>query len=278
MTFRHPMLDYRFSRLAGVRDSVRWALVLSVTVATILMLFFLPRITQDQAYHHFADDRTLLGIANFWNVVSNIPFMFIGVCGFILLRKQWKQDLFSDWYELVPYVGLFFGIFLTAFGSAYYHSYPDDGSIVWDRIPMTVIFMSFISIVLLERLGHKTGFWLFWLILLLGMGSVAYWRWTSIYGVGDLRYYAWIQFYSPVFVVLILYLFPEPFPPVSDIAGIFMIYALAKVCEYFDYGIYRAMHVFSGHTVKHFVAAASLLWVLIMISKRKHQVVRAVRD
>lgn len=274
--FRCPVFDYRLSKLATIRTSVRWMIVLSVTVATILALFFLPRIPQDQAYHHFADDRALLGVANFWNVVSNIPFMLIGIGGFVLLRNQWKRGLFSDWYELVPYIVLFFGAFLTAFGSAYYHYSPDDSSLVWDRIPMTIIFMSFVSIVLLERVGHKIGFWLFWLFLLLGIGSVAYWRWTSIYGDGDLRYYAWVQFYSAVFVALILYLFPESFPPIRDVIWILLLYASAKVCEYFDYGIYHAIHVVSGHTLKHFVAAASLFWMLIMISKRKRRVAKAV--
>ena len=275
MTFLHPMFGYWLSKPAVIRTSVRWAIVLSVTVATILLLFFLPRIPQDQAYHHFADDRTLLGIANFWNVVSNIPFVLIGIGGFILLRNQWKHGLFLDWHELVPYVGLFFGMCLTAFGSAYYHYYPDDSNLVWDRIPMTIIFLSFVSIVLLERVGHKTGFWLFWLFLLLGIGSVAYWRWTSINGDGDLRYYAWVQFYSAIFVALILYLFPESFPPIRGVIWILLLYVLAKVCEYFDYGIYHAVHVISGHTLKHFMAAASLFWVFIMISKRKRRVVKA---
>ena len=42
--------------------------------ASLGFLALLPKIPQDQAYHLFADQRVLVGIPNFWNVVSNIPF------------------------------------------------------------------------------------------------------------------------------------------------------------------------------------------------------------
>ena len=33
------------------------------------------------AYHHFADQRSLLGIPNFSDVTSNLPFLLVGVAG-----------------------------------------------------------------------------------------------------------------------------------------------------------------------------------------------------
>jgi hypothetical protein len=36
-------------------------------------LFFAPPIPQDNAYHLFVDNRTIAGVPNFWNVVSNLP-------------------------------------------------------------------------------------------------------------------------------------------------------------------------------------------------------------
>jgi hypothetical protein len=38
----------------------------------------LPPILQDQNYHHFADERTLLRVPNFWNVVSSLLFIGVG--------------------------------------------------------------------------------------------------------------------------------------------------------------------------------------------------------
>jgi hypothetical protein len=44
-------------------------------------LLLLPPISQDQSYHHFADQRTIFGIPTFWNVVSNVPFLAVGAAG-----------------------------------------------------------------------------------------------------------------------------------------------------------------------------------------------------
>ena len=47
----------------------------ALSLAAVLLLSPIP---QDQGYHRFADGRSLLGIPNFWNVVSNLPFVLIG--------------------------------------------------------------------------------------------------------------------------------------------------------------------------------------------------------
>jgi hypothetical protein len=90
-------------------------------------------IVQDQAYHAFADTRRLLGIPNVWNVVSNLPFVAVGAAGVALLRKD------------AAATALFVGILLTGFGSSYYHLAPDDGTLFWDRLPMTIGFMALLA-------------------------------------------------------------------------------------------------------------------------------------
>jgi len=44
-------------------------------------LLLLPAMPQDQSYHLFADCRAVAGIPNFWNAVSNLPFLAIGAAG-----------------------------------------------------------------------------------------------------------------------------------------------------------------------------------------------------
>ena len=62
-------------------------LVLIVLMAASLAgLLLVPAIPQDQAYHLFADQRTLFGIPNFWNVGSNIPFVVAGAIGLAQFR------------------------------------------------------------------------------------------------------------------------------------------------------------------------------------------------
>ena len=59
-----------------------WLLAFALIGA--LFLFTSP-VPQDPAYYLFADSRTLLSVPNFWNVVSNLPFMFIGIWGFYVV-------------------------------------------------------------------------------------------------------------------------------------------------------------------------------------------------
>ena len=121
--------------------------------ASLAALRLLPPIPQSQDYHQFADQRTLLGIPNFWSVVSNLPFIAIGAVG--LLRHR----------EDPATVVLFAGIFLTGFGSAYYHWDPNDGSLFWDRLPMTLSFSAILAGVVAERLDARTGAILLWPLL-----------------------------------------------------------------------------------------------------------------
>src|SRR3984957_8411077 len=56
-----------------------------MAVSLVALLLPLPR---DQGYHDFADQRILLGVPNFWNVVSNIPFIVIGALGLRQSRRD----------------------------------------------------------------------------------------------------------------------------------------------------------------------------------------------
>ena len=88
-----------------------------LAAASLAGLALLPKIPQDQAYHLFADQRTLLGIPNFWNVVSNIPFVAVGAHGLARFRNN------------IATIVLFLGFVLTGIGSAYYHLAPSDGTL-----------------------------------------------------------------------------------------------------------------------------------------------------
>jgi hypothetical protein len=46
--------------------------LVGLIVASLAILPLLPPVPQDPSYHQFADQRTLLGIPNFWNVISNL--------------------------------------------------------------------------------------------------------------------------------------------------------------------------------------------------------------
>src|SRR5882724_11485131 len=117
--------------------------LLGLMVVSLAGLLLVPPIPQDQSYHHFADQRTLLGVPNFWNVVSNLPFIAIGAAGL----RQFHRD--------PAIVVIFLGIFLTGFGSSYYHWNPTDGTLFWDRLPITLCFMAIFAAVIEERVSAR---------------------------------------------------------------------------------------------------------------------------
>jgi hypothetical protein len=155
--------------------------------ASLAILLFLPPVFQDPDYHNFADRRMLLGIPNFWNVVSNAAFLAAAAFGIRTLRSR---ATFTETWERHAFGILLAGTVTVAFGSAYYHLRPDSATLFWDRLPMTLVFMSLFAATIGERINLRIGRRCLLPLLALGVTSVAYWKIT-----GDLRLYGIIQFY-----------------------------------------------------------------------------------
>ena len=51
----------------------------ALAALSLLALGLLDPIPQDLAYHNFADTRALFGLPNAYDVLSNIPFLLVGV-------------------------------------------------------------------------------------------------------------------------------------------------------------------------------------------------------
>ncbi len=220
-----------------------WVL-LGVTAASLAALLFLPPIPQDQAYHHYADQRAWLGIPNFWNVVSNIPFLLVGAAG---LRLSGPPSMRI----------IFLGIFLVGFSPAYYHWTPSDATLIWDRLPMTLGFMAILANIIEERVSEKAGALLLWPLLVLGIASLIVWRFTD-----DLRLYGWVQFFPMMALLLIFVLFPAKHTGTVNWLIAAALYAAAKLPELYDASIFSAVHAVSGHTIKHLLAAVACFFIL----------------
>lgn len=225
----------------------------SVVVA-IGVVVSLPPIPQDMAYHAFADDMRLWGMANAKNVLSNLAFVIAGIVGLIKIRSLPQAKVTRMWrffYSAVVLVGL---------GSAYYHWFPSNETLVWDRLPMTLCFAALTACVCAERIGAKVGRLLFVPLIVSGVLSVLYWWVTEKYGVGDLRPYIFVQYFPMILLPLLLLLFPKPAKPNTSYWVLLASYIIAKVFELQDYQVYSlTSHVVSGHTVKHLLAAAGIM-------------------
>ena len=76
-------------------------LLLAFAAILIASVFFIDRIPQDPAYHQFADARILMGVDNFWNVVSNLAFGVIGAAGLWYLRVRNRPGLIDEKSRLI---------------------------------------------------------------------------------------------------------------------------------------------------------------------------------
>lgn len=244
----------------------RIAVLVAITIAAIAYTTSLPPIAQDAAYHNFADHRNFLGIANFLDVASNAPFLFVGVWG-LFVTFNWRTACRSKG-ERWLYAVFFIGVALTFVGSSYYHLHPDNARLVWDRLPMTLGFMGILSAVLAERVSLKAGLVALPWLVSGGIASVAYWYVTEIRGDGDLRPYSLVQFGSVLIVLATLLLFRPAYTQQKWFFVALAAYVMAKAFETLDRVVYAALHLVSGHTLKHLAAAAAAYCIVQMLRQR----------
>ncbi|QLZ70564.1 hypothetical protein FOLKNPGA_03378 [Legionella sp. PC1000] len=242
-------------------------ILLGSALLMLVLGLLLPPIPQPQSYHHFAEQRTWFGIHNAWDVLSNLPFALVGIWGLFLLFFDNKIQ-FIERSERWIWVGISLGLILVALGSGYYHLAPDNRRLVWDRLPITVVFMSFFAALISDRINSQLALWFWPFLLFMGIFSVLQWYASELHGTGDLRLYVAVQAYT-ILVAFIMLLLPSHYTRSWDIAVVALLYSLSKVFEIYDNQIYRFCGgMTSGHTLKHLAAALAAFWLIRMMWKR----------
>jgi hypothetical protein len=244
---------------------LRWraALLLSVSLGVIVAVAMADPVPQAPLYPVFADQRPMAGIPNFLNVMSNLPFLVIGILGW---RTIAANEASVTAATRLAWVIFFFGIALTAFGSGYFHLQPNNDTLVWDRLPMTISFMSLVSIIVSEYFSPRLGRQILIPLLLLGAASVAWWAYTESQGAGDLRPYAIVQFLPILLIPMIILLYNARSDLGRYVWWMIGFYFAAKVAEQLDDNLFALGGAVSGHSLKHLLASlapASLLYGLM---------------
>jgi hypothetical protein len=229
---------------------------------------FAPRVPLGMNYHEFADQRTILGIPHGFDVLSNIPFVLVGMWGVVFLLRSVNQVAFSESWERIPYLVFFAGAALTGLGSGYYHLAPGNARLVWDLLPMTFSFVAIVDATIVERISTRAGARLLLPLMALGAASVAYWYVGELQAQGDLRFYLFVQFCPAVVIAVIIGLFPARYSRTQDLMLAFLFYVLAKLFELLDGPIYSLGRIVSGHTLKHITAALACYCILRMLRLR----------
>ena len=241
-------------------------MLLLSSVITALVIILVPSVSQDPEYHNFVDQRNISGIPNFWNVVTNVPFLVLGITGFFKIQKQVLTGVLPDLFK--AHLTFFLGLFLTGLGSGYYHFDPSNSTLVGDRMAITVTFMSFFVLIFGESISTRTASRLLVPLLFLGLASVVYWNITENMGTGDLRFYALVQFLPMLIIPLLLLFYGSCLSGRRLILAIIMVYGLAKIAEMFDEQIYEWIGL-SGHSLKHLIAAFGAFLFLKGLEVRK---------
>ncbi len=250
--------------------TIKYRILIGTSVAALVVAMLAPRIAQDPLYHQFADQNAFLSIPNTLNVLTNLLFGWIGIEGLYRLLRQKSLNIVNAVYP--AYQGFFAALILIAAGSGYYHWTPDNQTLVWDRLPMTLAFMSFFTILLAERISVSLARMLFPVLIGVGIASIIYWNLSEQNSQGDLRPYALIQFLPMLLIPLILLLFTSSYSRSSDIWWFLAWYLIAKICETFDAEILNGLKVLSGHSLKHIAASIGCLVFLRHLRCRKDAV------
>jgi hypothetical protein len=245
----------------------RTTYIVAFTALCAAAALFWPAMPQPLSYHEFADQRAFFGVPNFFDVASNIGFVMPGLVGLFIAGSP--RTAFISPLERLPYVVFFTGMLLTSVGSSYYHLEPDNERLFWDRLPMTIAFMSLIAAQITERVSRRAGIALLGPMLLIGAWSVVYWRATERAGEGNVVPYGILQGYSVVILLVIAALLPSRYTRERDIYWVFAWYVIAKVLEALDPYIFAIGNLFSGHTVKHLAAGVAGLVVCRMLLRRE---------
>ncbi len=243
-----------------------WAVV-AFTALCAAAAVLIPPVPQPLDYHDFADQRTFLGIPNFMDVVSNAAFVAAGLAGLVIALG--RRAVFAQPVERIPYAVFFVGLVLTGVGSAYYHLAPDNETLFWDRLPMTIAFMSLIAAQIVDRMSVRAGLALLGPMLAVGVWSVVHWIVTERAGAGNVVPYAVLQVYCMVIVLGMALLHRSRYTRGEDVYWVFAAYLAAKVFETFDREIFDLLAgTVSGHTLKHLAAAASGAVIAFMLAHR----------
>ncbi len=245
-------------------ERYRGSLLLLVAGAVTVTLFMHGPIPQVAGYNDFANQCSWLGLPHAENVLTNLPFLLLGMWG------MWRICHFqiASKMEKLAWVGFFVGITLTAFGSSYYHLEPNNYRLVWDRLPITFSFICLFTAVVAERISTRFAAISFLPMVAYSLSTVIYWYLTQTWGVGDMRPYILVQLLPLLLLPLIMVLYAPRYTHGWMLLLVALWYVLAKVCEGFDNTLYQWMGHLSGHGIKHLLAAMACAQVIWMLEKR----------
>ena len=228
-----------------------------------------PMVPQAVHYHDFADQRALGGLVNAMDVLSNLPFLCVGVWGLwqavVRVPRAVQASGARPWLVLV-----FAGLVATAMGSSYYHMAPSDWRVFGDRMGMVPVFAGVLGLALQSVLHQRAA--VVTALCLLVAGPVSLWLWLQ---TGQLLPWAVMQAGGMVLLLVLAvwqWRHPVAAPHIQwPLAAVVAWYALAKVLELGDGAVWTLSgHLLAGHGLKHVAAALALVPLVQMVQRLRN--------
>ena len=274
-------MNYSTIAIARQRPFAGIAVLAFIALAMAGIALSLAPILQPQAYHNFAEQRTMLGIPHFGDVITNVAYLAVALLGFKFLQSRDGKAALATFEDRLPYIVFFAAVGAVAVGSAYYHANPTNQTLLWDRLPMAVAFTAILAAFVGDRVHARSGaFVVLPVAVALSIGSLVYWQLTETAGRGDLRFYFLVQASAIVLIPLICVLFRGRHTSGRFVVYILVLYGLGIASEQLDVRIYEALGgIVSGHTIKHVLTALAIYMVVPMLrqtNERQHETAPAL--
>lgn len=241
-------------------------LILGLLLFTFILWPLIP-VEDPPEYYLFADQRRLWGIPNAFDVLSNLAFLFAGAYGLLPRRagphaEKPRAESPSKPGSSLSTHHFFISLLATSsllvfFGSAYFHWNPVFERLFWDRLALTLVFSTLISLFIVDRVHPLWGLRSSFLLIPLALFSAIGWRFHIL----TLRPYIVLQFGGFLLLIGLLFLCPRGLISNRSTWMGLASYAVAKFFEIQDVTIFAVSGLISGHTLKHFFAGLALFLI-----------------
>jgi hypothetical protein len=238
-------------------------LYLAALFVFIIMALFYGPISQPQEYHDFADDREILGVPNALDVMSNLAIIYPGVVGLAFIHESRNRTQVSE-DEISIQITLFSGMILTFAGSVWFHLDPTDSTMLWDRLGMSVVIGSCISLLIHDMWDRNLAAKIHLPIIIASIVSVLWWPVFD-----DLRVYFIVKHHPFILFPIFLLCGRRIYDKVSGYYWGLSMFLLATIFEFADQQIFEITGIISGHTLKHIAAGIGLWFLMVMIRDRE---------
>jgi hypothetical protein len=234
-----------------MRERERVAILAGLAALAVVVIACTVTITRGPGFHHYADTRSLLGIPNAGDVLSNIAFLIVAARGL--------GHVYVSLGRLVC-----IGVAAIGVGSGLYHVAPSDLLLAFDWAPIVITLGLLCAAVIRDRGGP--GGTAAIVAVAFAIGSVVWWICGGGTHGGNMAPYVAVQAAGIALPPLLAVIARGDVRAGWLFAGL-VGFALARVLGAYDRALLDAIGI-SGHSLKHVAAAQAAACALRALMRR----------